>query len=270
MAKSHHLHAIDRPRRDGEQRKSREQRIERQRRDDHRCGKRQRRDRGRRHRRAGERDTNRRRPPHAAIEPHRHHGARSAERPTSNRPNDMRRKTRYFAAFFASIIQVDTTVSGLSEMLSMPCSTSHCARSGWSEGPCPQIPTYFPRRLHASIAIFSSAFTASSRSSNVVAMSPPASRSTPSVSCVRSFEPIEKPSKYSRKRSASSAFDGISHIMMTRKPFSPRRSPFLASSAMTRSASPVVRTNGIISSTFVKPSVSRTRRIASHSSSKQS
>ena len=53
----------------------------------------------------------------------------------------MRRKTRYFAAFFASIIQVDTTVSGLSEMLSMPCSTSHCARSGWSDGPCPQMPT---------------------------------------------------------------------------------------------------------------------------------
>ena len=34
-----------------------------------------------------------------------------------------------------------------------------------------------------------------------------------------SLEPIENPSKCSRKRSARTAFDGISHIMMTRSPF---------------------------------------------------
>ena len=47
-----------------------------------------------------------------------------------------------------------------------------------------------------------------------------------------SLEPIEKPSKCSRNWSASIAFDGISHIMMTRRPFSPRFRPFSASSAI--------------------------------------
>ncbi len=51
------------------------------------------------------------------------------------------RTADYFAGAFASAIHVDTTVSGLSEMLSIPCSTSHCAKSGWSEGPWPQMPT---------------------------------------------------------------------------------------------------------------------------------
>ena len=41
-------------------------------------------------------------------------------------------------------IQVSTTVSGLSDIDSMPWSSSHSARSGWSEGPWPQMPTYLP------------------------------------------------------------------------------------------------------------------------------
>ena len=117
-------------------------------------------------------------------------------------------------------------------------------------------------RWQASIAIASIAFTASSRSSKVDAIAPPASRSTPSVSCVMSLLPIEKPSKCSRKRSARIAFDGISHIMMTRRPFSPRFSPFFASSAFTSFASASVRTNGTMSSTFVSFMSSRTRFIA--------
>ena len=54
-------------------------------------------------------------------------------------------------------------------------------------------------------------FTASFRSSKSGA-TVVESRSTPSVSCVRSFEPIEKPSKISAKRSARRMFDGISAI----------------------------------------------------------
>ena len=77
------------------------------------------------------------------------------------------------------------------------------------------------------------AFTAASRSSKVAAIAPPESRSTPSVSCVMSLEPIEKPSKCSRNWSARIAFDGISHIMITRRPFSPRFRPFFASSSIT-------------------------------------
>src|SRR5262249_7228903 len=74
-------------------------------------------------------------------------------------------------------IQVSTTVSGLSEMLVIPRSASHRARSGWSDGPCPQIPTYLPALRHATIAMSSIALTASSRSSNVAAIGPPESRS---------------------------------------------------------------------------------------------
>jgi hypothetical protein len=37
-------------------------------------------------------------------------------------------------------------------------------------------------------------------------------RGTPSVSWIKSFEPIEKPSKRSAKAAARMAFEGISHI----------------------------------------------------------
>jgi len=50
----------------------------------------------------------------------------------------------YAGLCFASASQVATTVSGLSDMLSICWSTSHCARSGWSDGPWPQMPTYLP------------------------------------------------------------------------------------------------------------------------------
>src|SRR5690348_5519819 len=75
-------------------------------------------------------------------------------------------------ACLAKASQVSTTVSGLSEMLSIFCSTSHWARSGWSDGPWPQIPAYFFALRHAVIAIASIALTASSRSSNVDAIAP--------------------------------------------------------------------------------------------------
>ena len=77
-----------------------------------------------------------------------------------------------------------------------------------------------------------SAFTAPSRSSKLAATSAE-SRSTPSVSCVRSFEPIDMPSKYCRNSSASRALPGNSHIMMSLRPASPRRSPLAASSSVT-------------------------------------
>ena len=44
------------------------------------------------------------------------------------------------AFFRASLSHVSTTVSGFSDIDSMPCSISHSARSGWSLGPCPQMP----------------------------------------------------------------------------------------------------------------------------------
>lgn len=39
------------------------------------------------------------------------------------------------ANYFARRRQVSTTVSGLSEMDSMPCSISQAAKSAWSDGP---------------------------------------------------------------------------------------------------------------------------------------
>src|SRR3712207_8890872 len=44
-------------------------------------------------------------------------------------------------------------------------------------------------------------------------------------SCVRSFEPIEKPSKSSRNSSARIALEGSSHIITIFKPFVPRSRP---------------------------------------------
>ena len=64
-----------------------------------------------------------------------------ALRRTMRRPISRRAPQR---ACLASASQVSTTVSGFSDMLSMLCSTSHCARSGWSDGPCPQMPAYLP------------------------------------------------------------------------------------------------------------------------------
>src|SRR5437016_2413197 len=112
----------------------------------------------------------------------------------------------------------------------MPSCTSHFAKSRWSEGPCPQMPTYLPALRQAWIARRSIALTAGSRSSNASATSPE-SRSRPSVSWVRSFEPIEKPSKCSRNCSARIAFEGSSHIRMSRSPLSPRFRPPSAAAA---------------------------------------
>jgi hypothetical protein len=66
------------------------------------------------------------------------------------------------------------------------------------------------------------------------------------------LEPIEKPSKYSRNSSASSALDGTSHIMMIFRPFSPRFRPFSASTSFTALGFATVRTNGIMILTLVQ------------------
>ena len=131
------------------------------------------------------------------------------------------------------------------------------------------MPTYLPKRLQVEIAIFNNTFTASFRSSKPSAKMPE-SLSIPNVSWVKSLEPIEKPSKYSKNCSANNAFDGISHIIIKRKPFSPRFKPCLAIISVTALASSMVRTNGSISSTFTKPISSRTFFIASHSIAKHS
>ncbi|CRZ79864.1 Uncharacterised protein [Vibrio cholerae] len=81
---------------------------------------------------------------------------------------------------------------------------------------------------------------------------------------------MEKPSKNFKNSSARTALEGSSHIMITFKPCSPRRKPNFASRSITASASPVVRTNGIITSTFFNPISWRTRLMACVSSSKQS
>jgi len=73
--------------------------------------------------------------------------------------------------YLANIFQVSITLSGLSEMELMPSSANQWAKSGWSLGPWPQIPTYLPWALQAAIAFFSSTLTAGSRSSMSVASS---------------------------------------------------------------------------------------------------
>ena len=61
------------------------------------------------------------------------------------------------------------------------------------------------------------------RRSRRASSSRPESRSRPSVSWVRSLEPIDMPSKCSRNCSARMALLGTSHIMITRRPSLPRR-----------------------------------------------
>ena len=56
--------------------------------------------------------------------------------------------------------QVSTTVSGFSEIDAMPSSASQSAKSGWSLGPWPQMPTYLPAARQAAIAREISALTA--------------------------------------------------------------------------------------------------------------
>mmetsp|Transcript_53285 Transcript_53285/g.125039 ORF Transcript_53285/g.125039 Transcript_53285/m.125039 type:complete len:203 (-) Transcript_53285:2310-2918(-) len=162
--------------------------------------------------------------------------------------------------------QVSMTVSGFSEIDTMPSSASQSAKSGWSLGPWPQMPMYLPVARQARMAREIRALTAGSRSSKSPAScSRPESRSRPSVSCVRSLEPIDMPSKCSRNCSARMALLGTSHIMISRRPSTPRLRPFSASMPTTRSACFTVRTKGTMISTLVRPMSLRTRFRASHS-----
>src|SRR5574343_1949639 len=179
------------------------------------------------------------------------------------------------AAQRASFCQVSTTESGFSEMELMPSSRSHRAKSGWSLGPWPQIPMYLSWARQALMAWLIRAVTAGSRSSKSWASSSrPESRSRPRVSWVRSFEPMDMPSKNSRNCSARMALLGTSHIMIRRRPSVPpaaaRLRPRSASMATTRSAWRTVRTKGTMISTLVRPMSLRTRFRASHSIAKAS
>ncbi len=51
---------------------------------------------------------------------------------------------QHIDAYLDKASQVLITVSGLRDIEAMPLSNNHFAKSGWSEGPWPQIPTYFP------------------------------------------------------------------------------------------------------------------------------
>ena len=153
----------------------------------------------------------------------------------------------------------------------MPSAASQSAKSGWSLGPWPQMPTYLPVARQAAMAREMSAFTAGSRSSKSCAScSMPESRSRPSVSCVRSLEPMDMPSKCCRNCSARMALLGTSHIMMSFSPLVPRARPRSASICPTCSAWRTVRTKGTMISMLVRPMSSRARRSASHSMAKAS
>src|SRR3546814_3764245 len=102
-------------------------------------------------------------------------------------------------------------LSGLTDIESIPHATRNAAKAGWSLGAWPHRPTLAPERCAASITVLIIHLTASSCSSNSSASSSE-SRSTPSVSWVRSFEPIEKPSNRSANAFASTTLDGISHM----------------------------------------------------------
>ena len=112
------------------------------------------------------------------------------------------RQSAYFFTSLARYNQVSITVSGFNETVSMPSSTNHLAKSGWSDGALPADADIFvvlaaggngqmQHNFNRRIALVE-------RGSNRTA----AVASTPKVSWVISFEPIEKPSKYCRNCSA--------------------------------------------------------------------
>lgn len=73
------------------------------------------------------------------------------------------------------------------------------------------MPTFDPLSLATRITLAIIHLTASSCSSNKSANNPE-SLSTPKVNCVKSFDPMENPSKCSVNLSAKITFDGISHM----------------------------------------------------------
>jgi hypothetical protein len=100
-------------------------------------------------------------------------------------------------------------------------------------------------RLAPTIAWRSISSTPGSRSSKSKATMTE-SRSTPSTNWLRSFEPIEKPSKRRAKASTWTTLLGISHMTKTSSPSLPRSSPCCAIMRSTSSASFTRRQNGII------------------------
>ncbi len=97
------------------------------------------------------------------------------------------------------------------------------------------------------------------------------SRSMPSVSCVRSLDPIEKPSNISANSSACNTLLGISAITYISNDLSfSRSSPAAFITSITFLPSSGVRQNGIITFTLDNPIFSLTRGTARHSSSNPS
>ncbi len=155
----------------------------------------------------------------------------------------------------------------------MPSSASH-GEVGWSLGPWPQMPTYLPCLCRPrSRARSAPSPPGRARRSRAASSSRPESRSRPSVSWVRSLEPIEKPSKYSRN---SLGQDGVARHLAHHDDAAGRRAPAALQAVLgqqlgrPRSAWPSVRTKGTMTCTLVRPMSLRTRRSASHSIAKAS
>src|SRR3989338_2004479 len=109
---------------------------------------------------------------------------------------------------------VSTALSGFTDMLVIPAPTSAFVTSGKSDGACPQMPMGIPNFFDFATAYFIYESTASFRSSPT-SETISESRSRPNVSCVKSFEPIENPSKYFANSSIKITFEGISTIIYT-------------------------------------------------------
>ena len=107
--------------------------------------------------------------------------------------------------------RVWSTASGLTEIESMPKRTSCSAYSGWTDGACPQIEDLIPARAAAGDDGAGSCPAPPRSRSSKSGASGSLSRSTPSTSCVRSFEPIETPSTPARAYS-SSQYDDRGHL----------------------------------------------------------
>ena len=156
----------------------------------------------------------------------------------------------------------------------MPSSASQSAKSGWSLGPWPQMPTYLPVARQAAMAREISALTAGSRSSKSRGQQLQAGVAVQAERELRQVVRADREAVEVLEELLGQ--DGVARHLAHHDhaqavvAAAARFRPCSASMPTTRSAWPSVRTNGTMISTLVRPMSLRTRFSASHSIAKAS
>src|SRR3989344_814546 len=95
----------------------------------------------------------------------------------------------YSSAWY-TINLVRSTMSGLTDTLVAPHFTNNLVNSGYKDGACPQIEQVTVRFLQV-VTIISKAFSTPGSNTSYISATFSLSRSTPSISIVKSLDPID-------------------------------------------------------------------------------